>query len=181
MAKRTDHVEDARDFEARAREEAKARNRTDSTGKHVTLDARHVAEQDAIGDGLRFAAGDYLVKIVRCYAVDGDAEIWLPETSVTYFVCEMEAIGWDETQWAGSPSPCRACWVNRLRFNGMAQLKVFLIEAFGISKSEHGEITEAICEKIVGAENPLAGVRLWLRVNSPKASGYMHHEWHRVG
>lgn len=176
MKRRTDHVEDARDFEDRQRyAAATGKNRTDSHGKHVTLDERHAAEQNAIGEGARFAPGDYLVEIVRCYAVAGAEEIWLPEKDVTYFVAECDAFG--ERDPAHGPE--RASWVNRLRFNGFAQLKGFLAEA--MAKQVH-EITEALCLEVTGAGNPLAGVRMQLRVQEPKGGpgGYQHHQWRRA-
>lgn len=156
----------------------RTRNRTDTAGQHVQLDERHAAEQNAIGEGKRFAPGDYVVEIVRCYAVDGDPEIWLPETDVTYFVAECSAQeDGSDPAWTGVAS-----WVNRLRFNGAAQLKAFLIEAMSLTPARSREIDAVFCEYVVGPKNPLAGVCLQLHVSEPKGGpgGYQHHSWRRL-
>lgn len=152
-------------------------NKTTSDGTKVILDERHAVEQDAIGDGKRFAPGDYVVEIVRCYSVDGDPEIWLPEEDVGYFIAECD--GWEEGG-TGDEPPVRASWVNRLRFSGPQQLKAFLAEALDVPAGQYGRITRSICVRVVGPENPLTGVQLRLTVQPPTKSGYMHHVWGRM-
>lgn len=142
--------------------------------KHASLDARHQAELDAIGLP-RFESGDFITRVIRCYAVAGDEAIWLPETDVTYFVVECRSVR------PAAPVPMTRSWVNRLRFNGHAQLKEFIIEAAGMAPARHDLITEAVCEEVVSDLNPLAGTILRLHVSPPKQpSGYMHHRWGRV-
>lgn len=144
------------------------------TRSHAVLDARHQAEQDLIGQP-RFPTGDFFVKITRCYAVSGDVQLWLPEEDITYFVVECRAMR------VKAPVLMHGNWVNRLRFNGHAQLKEFAVEAANLPVDRHDLVTEQVCEEIVSAENPLADVILRLHVGSPKQpSGYMHHRWGRV-
>jgi hypothetical protein len=142
----------------------------------VALDDRHAVEQDALGQP-RFLPGEYEpVEIVACTAVAGDPNIWVPEVDVTYFIVAARVIASD------SPMPLGtvAHWVNRLRFRGPHQLKEFLVEATGVPGKEHHRITADVVEFVVSAENPLAGVKLRLKVEDPKPSGYLHHVWKRV-
>lgn len=139
--------------------------------KYATLDHRHEAEQDAIGFP-RFFAGNFVVKIRSCYAVDGDPKIWKPE-DVTYFVAEFVGLAMP------SQAFIHAHWVNRLRFNGMAQLKEFMLVALNKPWGHHESITEAVIEEAVSEENPLADALMWLHVSPPKEGGYMHHAWKR--